>query len=123
MTAAFQTLDMDTDARGVATMTLSRPEKHNALNDVLIRELREAAERIARDDGVRVVVLTGEGKSFCAGGDIGWFAANMERSRTERVAQSAEQRKAAWLCQGLTARNGHVARLVARHFAQVRLLD
>lgn len=90
MNTGFETLGLDLDERGVATLTLNRPDKHNALNDVLIRELREVAERIDRDEDIRVVVLTGAGKSFCAGGDINWFAANIELTRAERVAQSGE---------------------------------
>ena len=58
MTTVFQTLGLDLDERSVATLTLNRPDKHNALNDVLIRELREAADRIALDDDIRAVVLT-----------------------------------------------------------------
>lgn len=90
MTGDYQTLRIDRDGRGVARLTLERPRKHNALNDVLIAELRRAADELAGDDGVRVVVLSGAGKSFCAGGDIAWFAANMEKSRAERVWESGE---------------------------------
>lgn len=68
MTESHETILVETDARGVATVTLNRPDKHNALNGDLIAELYGAAVKLAADDTVRVVVLTGNGKSFCAGG-------------------------------------------------------
>ena len=89
MTTTYETILVETDARGVATVTLNRPDKHNALNGGLIAELYDAAEKLAADDSVRIVILTGAGKSFCAGGDFNWFASNVEKSRAERVEQSA----------------------------------
>jgi methylglutaconyl-CoA hydratase len=62
-----------TDDRVVTTVTLARPESHNALNVGLIEELTSCFEEISDDDGVRVVVLAGEGRSFCAGADIGYM--------------------------------------------------
>jgi methylglutaconyl-CoA hydratase len=90
MTQTFETITIENDDRGVVTLRLDRPEKHNALNDVMIRELRQATEKLAVDNTVRVVVLTGTGKSFCAGGDFVWFRETMEKSRTERSFESAE---------------------------------
>jgi len=55
---------------GVALIALNRPEVRNAINDALRAEFIAALERVASDEGVRAVVLTGNGKSFCAGGDI-----------------------------------------------------
>ena len=55
---------------GVATITLNRPEKRNALSDELTPALREALLRFDEDPTVRVVVLTGAGTAFCAGGDV-----------------------------------------------------
>lgn len=54
----------------VAIVTLNRPEVCNAINDALRAELVALLERVAADEGVRAVVLTGKGKAFCAGGDI-----------------------------------------------------
>ncbi|HCW05974.1 MAG TPA: 2-(1,2-epoxy-1,2-dihydrophenyl)acetyl-CoA isomerase, partial [Cytophagales bacterium] len=51
---------------GVATITLNRPEVYNALNDEITYELQEAIRAVAKDQSVRVVVLTGEGKAFCS---------------------------------------------------------
>lgn len=85
---AFETIRLETDARGVAALTLARPEKHNALSAAMIAELTEAAARIGADPAIRAVVLTGEGTSFCAGGDLGWMRAQFEASRAERMAEA-----------------------------------
>jgi methylglutaconyl-CoA hydratase len=62
-----------TDEGPVATVTLRRPETHNALNATLIEEVARCFEELAEDASVRVVVLTGEGPSFCAGADVGYM--------------------------------------------------
>ena len=59
---------------GVAVLTMSRPEKLNAMDEVWFRELAEVMGSIGGDDGVRAVVLTGSGRAFSAGGDIDMFA-------------------------------------------------
>jgi len=58
----------------VATITLNRPEKLNAMNRKLLEETLAAMEAAASDDAVRVVILTGAGRGFCAGGDLGAIA-------------------------------------------------
>jgi methylglutaconyl-CoA hydratase len=62
-----------TDEASVATVILARPESRNALNAALIAEIARCFDELAGDDNVRVVVLTGEGSSFCAGADIGYM--------------------------------------------------
>jgi len=74
-----------TDEGGVATVALARPDARNALNAGLIEELARCFGEIADDDGVRVVVLTGEGRSFCAGADIGYMRRTAEFSYEENV--------------------------------------
>ena len=69
----FETIKIETDARGVATLTLAREDKHNAMSAQMLAELTQAAADLGSDERVRVVVLTGAGKSFCAGGDLGWM--------------------------------------------------
>lgn len=64
---------LETDARGVATLTLNRPEKHNAFDDKLIAELTGKLRELDGDEAVRVVILTGAGKSFSAGADLNWM--------------------------------------------------
>lgn len=80
----MDTIRIDTDPRGVAHLWLARPEKHNALSAQMIRELTEAADRLAADPAVRVVVLAAEGKSFCAGGDLGWMRDQMQADAATR---------------------------------------
>lgn len=61
------------DERGVRTLTLARPERHNAFDDALIAELTARLEQAGNDEAVRIVVLTGDGPSFSAGADIAWM--------------------------------------------------
>src|SRR5439155_13176505 len=63
------------DDRGVATLTLNRPEKLNALNPAMFVALRRHVEALAADDGIGCVVLTGAGGAFSAGHDLGAIAA------------------------------------------------
>jgi methylglutaconyl-CoA hydratase len=83
-----QTIHIAIEERGVARLTLARPEKHNALSAELIDALTEAAYDLGRNTNVRVVVLAGEGASFCAGGDLGWMRAQFDATRAERVAEA-----------------------------------
>ena len=65
---------------GVATLTLNRPDKLNAVNTELIGELIAALDRADSDDGVRAVVVTGAGRAFCAGADLSGGARTFDRS-------------------------------------------
>ena len=58
-------------SQGVATLTLNRPDKSNAFDETLIAEMIDALKALERDAGVRAVVITGAGKNFCAGQDLG----------------------------------------------------
>lgn len=84
----YKTVLIETDERGVATLTLNRPEKHNAMSGEMLLEIKAAAEQLAADDEVRVVVLTGAGKSFCAGGDLTWMQKQMEADAKTRAAEA-----------------------------------
>ncbi len=70
-------IDLTVDGRGVATLTMDRPDRHNALSQALIDALTAAAAEIAARADIRVVVLTGAGASFCAGGDLAWMQEQM----------------------------------------------
>ena len=63
----------DIDYRGVATVTLNRPDKHNAFDDAMIAALRQTFDDLASNDAVRVVVLASAGRNFSAGADLGWM--------------------------------------------------
>lgn len=70
---------MESFAEGVATLTMNRPEARNALTGEMLAALSAAVPRLAADPQVRVVVLTGAGGAFCAGGDVKSFAADNNR--------------------------------------------
>lgn len=61
---------LERDGRGVATITLNRPDKRNAFDDALIRRLHSVIEEVAADKKIRIVVLTGAGSIFTAGADL-----------------------------------------------------
>ncbi len=67
-------------ADGVATITLNRPEVYNALNDGITYELQDALKKVAKDEAIRVVVLTGAGKAFCSGQDLKAASGQEKRS-------------------------------------------
>ena len=79
---------VDKDARGVATLTLAREDKHNALSAQMMTELEEAARALASDRSVRVVVLAAEGRTFCAGGDLAWMRAQFDMDADTRRVES-----------------------------------
>lgn len=86
----FETIRLTSDARGVATLTLARAEKHNAMSEQMLDELTDAANILRRDKTLRVVILSAEGKSFCAGGDLAWMRAQMEMEPATRSAQAGK---------------------------------
>lgn len=73
------------DARGVATLTLNRPEVHNAFDAALVARLTQLLVEIKSRDDVRIVVLTGAGRSFSAGADVSWMRSMAACSEEENV--------------------------------------
>lgn len=67
----------------VGRITLNRPERHNAFDDTVVHELTEALRSMEADDGVRLVVLSGAGKSFCSGADLNWMKRTAGFSKEE----------------------------------------
>jgi 2-(1,2-epoxy-1,2-dihydrophenyl)acetyl-CoA isomerase len=72
-----------TNEAGIATITLNRPEKLNAFAGHMRRDLAEALEHAASDRSVRVCIVTGAGRGFCAGADVAYMAELMERQDVE----------------------------------------
>ncbi len=83
----FQTIRMDFDGK-VGRITFARPEVHNAFNALMIGELAQAFDLVKAEDPIRVVVLTGEGKSFCAGADINWMREIIDYSYEQNLSES-----------------------------------
>lgn len=90
--SGYQYILLDKDAKeGIATLTLNRPDRRNALNDVMQDEIGDAIEEVEADNAMRVMVLTGAGRVFCAGGDLaqlqggdqsgGWVSENTDEIR------------------------------------------
>ncbi|MDH5434184.1 MAG: enoyl-CoA hydratase-related protein, partial [Gammaproteobacteria bacterium] len=67
MTTSFT---VDTNKQGIATITLSRPKRHNAFDDEMILELTQAIKKLDNDSSVNFIVLAATGKSFSAGADL-----------------------------------------------------
>ena len=84
---SYQTLAVD-ESGGVLTVTLNRPEVHNAFNDELIAEAIDLFSSIDADV-VRAVVLQGTGKNFCAGADLNWMSRMVSYTRDENVRDSS----------------------------------
>jgi len=83
-----QTVLIQTDQRGIATVTLNNPKKHNAFDDKIIEELTAAFEQIANNKDVRVMILAATGKNFCAGGDLAWMKRMAKYSYDENLNDS-----------------------------------
>jgi enoyl-CoA hydratase/carnithine racemase len=66
----FETITLDI-ADGVATLTLNRPDRMNAFTDVMVRDMIAAFDITDANDAVRAVIVTGAGRAFCAGADLG----------------------------------------------------
>lgn len=74
-----------TDARGVATLTMNRPALHNAFDDQLIAAMTAQLRQLESDAAVRIVILTGSGKSFSAGADLNWMKRMAQYSEADNL--------------------------------------
>ena len=84
----MDTIDISLDQRGVATLTLSRADKHNALSAEMMDALTDAVGRLGADGRVRAVILAAQGASFCAGGDLGWMRSQMDAAPEDRAREA-----------------------------------
>jgi enoyl-CoA hydratase/carnithine racemase len=73
------------DEGGITTLTLNRPDQYNALSEEMLSAIQTALDEIARDESVRVVVITGSGKAFCAGHDLKQLRANPSREYYDAI--------------------------------------
>lgn len=79
------TVNTEVDSRGVATVTLNNPDKHNAFDDHIIAQLHEAFVAVDNDDSLRALILAGNGKSFSAGADLSWMQRMVDYTHDENV--------------------------------------
>ena len=95
----YTTLKLATDGRGVAHLTLAKPETLNAFDETMIAELSDVFEVLSNSNDTRVVVLGAEGRAFSAGADLRW----MERaSNNSQQANLADARRFARMMQLLS---------------------
>lgn len=83
----YETLQI-TKKDDIVTVALNRPDVHNAMNESLIKELTKCFQQLSRDDTVRVVTLTGNGKSFCSGADLTWMKSMVSFSKQQNEKDS-----------------------------------
>jgi methylglutaconyl-CoA hydratase len=83
----FQTIRMDFEGN-IGRITFARPEVHNAFNATMIGELAQAFDLVKAKKSIRVAVLTGEGKSFCAGADLNWMREIINYSYEQNLSES-----------------------------------
>src|SRR5690606_36352079 len=84
---SYETLEID-NTGGVARIWLNRPDVRNAMNATLIAELAAAIDAANADDTVRVIMLGGRGKGFCAGADLKWMGSGREMSAEDNRADT-----------------------------------
>ncbi len=89
----YQTIAVSRDPRGIAAVTLDRPEIRNAMNAALIAEVTDAFTALGADDGVRAIVIRGAGKAFCAGADLNWMR-DVEDHAADQVAADSRRLEA-----------------------------
>lgn len=84
----YAALSLRVDGRGVAYLTLNRPERRNALSAEMIAELTAFAQAMGAGPAPRAVVLAGAGDVFCAGADLTWMKAQIEADRETRIREA-----------------------------------
>jgi methylglutaconyl-CoA hydratase len=89
-TSTFEFIDVAIDSRGVATVTLNNPATRNAMSNDLMRELRKAVADLAADAAVRIIVLTGAGEIFSAGGDLKGMQRQATNTREGRITDATD---------------------------------
>jgi methylglutaconyl-CoA hydratase len=83
-----ETIKVEVDARGIVQLRLIRPDKRNALSAQMIAELTEFAASAQERRDWRAVILSGDGATFCAGGDLDWMRQQMQSDRETRMAEA-----------------------------------
>lgn len=87
--SAYETIIYSKENK-IARVVFNRPEVHNAFNSKMIGEIEDAFKKIKSDDSARVVILTGQGESFCAGADINWMREIIDYSYEQNLEESLQ---------------------------------
>lgn len=87
---SFNTLKLTVDNKGLATVTMNRPEVHNAFNAEMIAELTQCYNQLNADKSVRTILLQAAGKSFSAGADINWMKGMVNATQEENKKDSEQ---------------------------------
>jgi len=101
----FETILYEVDDR-VATITLNRPERLNAFNSQMLRDVMDAIDLVDADDDVRAVIFTGAGRGYCAGADLSGgadtfdFDSQSDERKAERASERGEGGDLAWMRDG-----------------------
>jgi len=83
----YKTIKIHTK-KNVTTVFLNRPDVHNAMNETLMNELISCFKEINKDNEIRAIILTGNGKSFCAGADLNWMKSMARYTMGENIKDS-----------------------------------
>jgi len=83
----YETISVSKE-KEVATIFLNRPDVHNAMNEQLMKELTDSFKKLDTDKDTRVIIITGNGKSFCAGADLNWMKSMVSYSKEENIKDS-----------------------------------
>ena len=83
----YETIEIQRD-KDIVTVFLNRPEVHNAMNEHLMKELTAYFKELSKDNETRIVILSGKGKSFCAGADLNWMRNMVKYSKEENIKDS-----------------------------------
>ena len=83
----YQTIELLKE-KDVVTVILNRPDVHNAMSETLMKELTSCFQDLSKDISIRAIILTGKGKSFCAGADLNWMKSMANYSKEENIKDS-----------------------------------
>lgn len=83
----YKTIELHKE-NNIVTVYLNRPEIHNAMSEKLIKELTACFKELSKDKDIRIIILTGKGKSFCAGADLNWMKSMAKYSKDENIKDS-----------------------------------
>lgn len=81
-------VELNISTKGVASVWLNRPDVHNAFDETLIAELTDMFKKLGSNPQVRVILFSGDGKSFCAGADLKWMAKMKAASKEDNLADA-----------------------------------